>query len=59
MTHRGYLFLRTNGRLYAVDPINLRTATPVSEGVTARGIVRVDDRFVVGASDHVLAVDIR
>lgn len=59
VTHRGYLFLRTNGRLYAVDPINLRTATPVSEGVTARGIVRVDDRFVVGASDHVLAVDIR
>ncbi|WP_165399647.1 hypothetical protein [Janibacter limosus] len=59
VTHRGYLFLRTNGRLYAVDPINLRTATPVSEGVTARGIVRADDRLVVGASDHVLAVDIR
>ncbi|KRE35520.1 hypothetical protein ASG73_16425 [Janibacter sp. Soil728] len=58
VSHGGYLYLRARGRLHAVDPVSLRIATPLGHGVTARGLVRVGDRLVVGAGDRLVAVDV-
>lgn len=59
VSHRGYLYLRSRGRIYAVDPVSLRIATPVRTGVTGRGLIRVGARLLVSRGDHLMALDIQ
>ncbi|MEN3123672.1 hypothetical protein [Janibacter sp. LM] len=45
-SHGGYIYLQALDKVYAIDPVTLRVAAPVSRGVTTRRIAILDDQLL-------------